>query len=246
MDQWRKISPIRHYELRPLSAWISPQRTLPVQRVISIFQSHCSPAVALSGHPPSQLALRSLPCRSRRAALCLKRMLSPHIAPQRMLLGTSHLPSLPFYKCQHPLFQASFQTDEFSDISCAIAWVQLVQGGCKIIAICKIPQWEGSREGWGGIVGTETFWGCWGKASHTLSNLLEPAGLLPVDVGSRLIAECCAGIVSSVRLPVDTKQLQFPPLLPAAKIRGVSHVKLCWETVKRDDNNAQTLDWCKD
>lgn len=142
MDQWRKISPIRHYELRPLSAWISPQRTLPVQRVISIFQSHCSPAVALSGHPPSQLALRSLPCRSRRAALCLKRMLSPHIAPQRMLLGTSHLPSLPFYKCQHPLFQASFQTDEFSDISCAIAWVQLVQGGCKIIAICKIPQWR--------------------------------------------------------------------------------------------------------
>lgn len=77
--------------------------------------------------------------------------------------------------------------------------------------------------------------------------------MLPVDVGSRLIAECCAGIVSSVRLPVDTKQLQFPPLLPAAKIRGVSHVKLCWETVKlcwetvkRDDNNAQTLDWCKD
>lgn len=70
--------------------------------------------------------------------------------------------------------------------------------------------------------------------------------MLPGNVGSGLIAECCAGIVSSVRLPVDTQQLQFPPLLPAAKIKGVSHVKLGWEAVKRGDNNAQTLDWCKD
>lgn len=86
---------------------------------------------------------------------------------------------------------------------------------------------------------------CCGRVSHTLSNPSEPASLLPGNVRSGLIVERCVGIVSSVRLPVDTEQLQFPPLLPATKIKGVSHVELGWETVKRDDNNAQTLDWCK-
>lgn len=56
--------------------------------------------------------------------------------------------------------------------------------------------------------------------------------------------ESCVGIVSSVRLPGNTQQLQSPQLLPATKIRGVSHVELTgsYETVRRDDNNAQTLD----
>lgn len=57
--------------------------------------------------------------------------------------------------------------------------------------------------------------------------------------------ESCVEIVSSVRLPVDTEQLQSPLLLPTTKIRGVSHVELGYETVRRDDNNAQTLVWCK-
>lgn len=56
--------------------------------------------------------------------------------------------------------------------------------------------------------------------------LSEAASSLPGNERSQLIAEPCVGIVPSVRLPGDTQQLQSPLLLPATKIRGVSHVEL--------------------